>query len=833
MVGRLRNARRLRHMGLIERCCGPPLEKSISLAVSLKGERMRLPVMLVLLKLFAMIGATVPALAQAPAEPSSAQLDSAPLPQTPASTPVAAPAPGANAEAGSIAPQSKPVKREILALYDGRYENEPHLSRIHKFAEMPLNYLGFSVVYWDIDKGLPEPQAIERFRGVLTWFEEPLTRASDYLRWAQDTVRRGARYVILGSPGAQVAPDTLGDINGLLSAIGLKHSGEFVDVTFSALPIVKNRDVLEFERKLDPVVNGFALIAAEAGDVVSHLTMATNKSAGAQSSVLVATSPRGGFVSDEYTIFYEPLRDRVNWVLNPFNFFKLAFGPERVPVPDVTTMSGRRIYFSHVDGDGWNNVSDIEKYKRTNTVSAEVVLKELIEPYPDLPVTVGLIAGDIDPELGGDPTARSVAQRIYALPQVEVGSHTYTHPYNWRFFERYNREDELKIIDKQQRVERKLYDRAIGTLMALAKKEKPQHKHQRYIAGSDDLPRTYLRRPFEIDLEVEGSLRTVEQLAPKGKRAMLLQWSGDTLPFEAAVRASREAGVRNINGGDSRFDLEFPSIVYVPPVSRPVGTQRQIYSVNSNENTYTNDWTGPYYAFRKLEETVRNTEGPRRLKAFNVYYHMYSGEKPAALEAVKQHLQSARNSPVIPLPASLYAGIADGFFEAEIKELGPSQWSVAKRGELQTVRFDDAATLGVDFPASRGVTGQNRHAGGLYVSLDPDIEIAVVVLTPGGSEAQAAAGLAPMQPYLSDSRWRVSELTRGACGFVATAEGFGPGQMLWQGLAAGKYAMTAKRGDDVLWRQDVLVDDQHAASLTIETVALTPLTIELSCTPAS
>jgi hypothetical protein len=36
-----------------------------------------------------------------------------------------------------------PLKREILALYDGREEPRPDQTRIHRFAEMPLNYLGF------------------------------------------------------------------------------------------------------------------------------------------------------------------------------------------------------------------------------------------------------------------------------------------------------------------------------------------------------------------------------------------------------------------------------------------------------------------------------------------------------------------------------------------------------------------------------------------------------------------------------------------------------------------------------------------------------------------
>ena len=523
----------------------------------------------------------------------------------------------------------------------------------------------------------------------------------------------------------------------------------------------------------------------------------------------------------------------------------------------------------------------------------QVVLKELVEPFPDMPVTVGLIAGDVDPELGGDPNGRAIVRRFYALPQVEVGSHTHSHPFTWDFFDHYSRDEENKLIEGQQRVERRLYDRAIGAIMKLAKKEKPQQIHQRYIAGGADMPRSYMRRPFELDLEVEGALRAAEQLAPTGKRALLYQWSGDATPFEAAIRATRDAGVRNINGGDSRYDMEFPSVAYVPPIGRPVGAERQIYAVNSNENTYTNDWTGPFYAFNKLEETVRNTDGPRRLKAFNLYYHMYSGEKPAALDAVRHHIMSARNGPYIPIPASYYAAIADSYYDVEIRQTDTSRWRVGRRGDLQTVRFDDADDVALDLPASIGVLGEKRHEHALYIALDAEIEEAIVALKPrapavsatpqpalpssapsaaiaeakaadaappagspagpsgvpaptsGTSTADAAdttvaapvAAQAPVKPpnqsgasvMLVESRWRISDLLRGDCGFTASAEGFGPGRMLWDGVTPGRYLLVARRGDKVVWQQEFAIDATRRLAATVLADAINPLTLDLGC----
>ncbi len=45
-------------------------------------------------------------------------------------------------------------------------------------------------------------------------------------------------------------------------------------------------------------------------------------------------------------------------------------GDEMRPVPDVTTHSGRRMYYSHIDGDGWRNVTLVKPYKKDKAYSS-------------------------------------------------------------------------------------------------------------------------------------------------------------------------------------------------------------------------------------------------------------------------------------------------------------------------------------------------------------------------------------------------------------------------------------------------------------------------------
>lgn len=719
------------------------------------------------------------------------------------------------------------VKRDVLALYDSRYEKEPSDTRIHKFAEMPLNYLGYRVVYRDVNGPMPAASELDRYRGLLTWFVEPLRRPEAIVKWMDQAVGKGLKYVVLGEVAPPDPAALLDPVNRLLARIGLNHSGGYVDLTYKSKVTVKDREIMEFERPVDKALPGFPMLTAIGADTHVHLGIETPAGSG-QVAAVVATGPGGGFASQDFTIFYEAATDRVRWTLNPFAFFKRAFGDDRFPIPDPTTLSGRRMYFSHIDGDGWNNVSDIEGHREFQRLSAEVVAREAIIPYPDLPVSVALIAGDIDAELGGNPLGRRIARQLYALRQVELASHTYTHPYTWQFFEGYDRSDELVKVDQYQPPDLSLRERLTRGVMHLAKKEISGYGNDKYVAGTDDLPRTYLKKSFDLNQEISGSLRVVESLSPQGRKARLLQWSGDTMPYAAAIRATRQAGVRNINGGDSRLDQEFPSVAYVPPISRTVGRERQIYSGNSNENTYTNDWTGPYYGFFMLDHTLDNTERPRRLKPFNLYYHMYSGERAASLASIVHFLNRARKSDVIPVPASQYAAAADDFFAAEIEQLDHFTWAVTKRGALQTVRFDNADALVVDLAHSFGVLGSTRHERSLYVSLDSAAERAVVTLI-ARSLASPVPSVSEPALALRDSRWMVSDLKPESCGLAVTAQGFGSGDMTWTTAPDRMFQVTVERGAVPLLQQLVKADAEGLLTLQLAANAVQPLTIRFAC----
>lgn len=298
-------------------------------------------------------------------------------------------------------------------------------------------------------------------------------------------------------------------------------------------------------------------------------------------------------------------------------------------------------------------------------------------------------------------------------------------------------------------------------------------------------PRSFACEPFNLDREIRGAIEFINDLAG-GKQVKIYQWSGNTVPFEAAIRAAREMGVSNINGGDSRFDVEYPSYSSVSSIAVPVGEERQIYSSNSNENTYTDDWTERFFGFRYLKTTVENTETPIRVDPFNVYFHTYSGEKQASLNALKENLNYARKQDIIPIFASEFAAIADSFFDVEFVRIALDTWKVKSRGNVQTIRFDKATLKTTDFNKSKGVLGQLHYQGSLYVALDSSMDEVIISLK---NKLNLGEYDDAERPYLIKSNWKIKGLHVGKDVLSFAASGFGEGVSVWKMQQCGGYTV--------------------------------------------
>ncbi|MFO1209992.1 MAG: hypothetical protein U1E40_12340 [Amaricoccus sp.] len=728
------------------------------------------------------------------------------------------------------------VPRRILAVFDGNADREPRFTRIHRYAELPLNYLGYQVDYLDLSRE-PLPAALDAdVAAVLVWFEKPPRESDRFVDWAASVGRaggdpRGLRMVAFGNPGLPLIGNRSEAADTYLARLGLEAKG--YEARFGVWSRVASLDpaMVGFEREFSVPPGRLPVVAARA-PAASRLEVASDP-AGSATSDLVVTGPGGGY-ADDAALVRDDGSGFGRWILDPFAFLQAVLEPGLRPIPDVTTLSGRRIFFSTISGEGWTTPAPAERLDQAPELAGAIVLDQFLNAYPDVPATLSLVTGDLDPALGGAFAAQgaALAKAAFSLPQVEPASRSRTLPAHWGFFEGYRREQELAIVDRLGRVarpaDRSLVSEAVSTLgRAFAPPDAGA-----YLGRSGDAPRLYMLQPFDLDAETRGSIEAVAALAPDRKTAPAFAWSGDAQPFEAALAAVRAAGAEAVGGGGGVDDPTIPTLTNLAPIGVEVGGEHQVYAALSGDAAFTNFWSAPAHGFLRLDRTVAATEAPRRLKPYELSYAAYSALGLGLRNAVRHHLDAVRSAPVAPITGSEYAAIAQGFATARITALGPLRWSVAGRGALVTVRFDRAGGYELDAAGSEGVTGARREGGTLYVGLDPARDEAVVALRSRAPQDAGGVSEPPWRRFeLDNARWQVRDVAQDSCSVRFAASGFGPGDMSWRVPAPGPYGIEvadADSGKRIYWDQVAVGPDGLLTTSVPAVAAERPVRVSLS-----
>lgn len=708
-----------------------------------------------------------------------------------------------------------PIPRQILALFDGSREAEPRWTRLHRYAELVLNHMGFHVVYHDIAVNVPPETLGDNYAAVLTWFDAAVGEPQRYLAWANrvrtlESAAEPIKLVVFGESGLSSA-QMMGDQGrAFLKRLGVEVRS--ADHRFGVWGHVAHRDpvFVGFERDFTLTGQDLPIVVASSPDGVSHLRVAEAESVGGNATDLVVTAATGGYVHESALLRYDEDAQMSLWVLNPFAFFRRVLVEGLVPIPDTTTLNGRRIFFSNVNGEGWTLPRPSDRPGEPVRLAGGIVLDELIARYPELPVSVGLVTGDLDPELGGRfaEMGGAIASAALSLPHVEAASRTRTLPLRWRFFENYRREKELESGERSAHFKRARNAGVLPEAFASLAEAFTEHGTQPSATLGGAL-RKYGREPFDLDAEIGGALHDVAELAPADRSVPLVGWGGDADVFEGALAKARLAGVAAIGGGGGMYDPVAPSISNLRPLSAQVGSERQIYDALAGDAAYTNFWTEPIHGLLRLQTVLDATERPRRLKPVQISYTAFSALRFGSLNAVRTLLDRARHAPLIPIRASTYARIAEDFVNVRIVRIGPMQWRILGRGSLQTLRFEgDVSGIALDMKRCQGVLGARRENGAFYVSLDPAVEQAVVALGSATDTDKGGFGETHNRFELDNARWLVRGLVADSCKATFDASGFGLGEMSWHVPTSGSYRVEMHEdGRDALSSQPIYWDN--------------------------
>lgn len=644
------------------------------------------------------------------------------------------------------------VPRQVLAVYDSATEPSPDASFLFEGVQTVLNYYGIMPRYHDIRQPLPGPEVMASCVGfVASLRQEAAPDPRAWLDWVAAQMAAGRKAVFLNSLGVNLAGGDSGlrtRLSRVLGGLGLTYEPQATAnsrvIRFGA----RNPAMVEFERPYPPLGTLFEFFRPVSPEVAVHLTLARTDRPGQESAVVV--TGKGGGLALEGTVFWmDPVSFRKQWHLNPFAFLSEALGLADRPAPDPTTLNGLRAAFSHVDADGFSGLSQIDK----KSTCAEMLRDRVITAF-GFPVTFSLIVAEVDPGLAGGPKSLEVARDILALPNVEPGSHSFSHPFYWDA-------NSTRKADYDER-----------------------------------FPFAIPGYAFDERTEIVGSAEWITRHAsPPGKPCRIIQWSGDCMPTEAQLAMADEAGMLNINGGDTVFDQTRDSLFGVAPLYRPVGRRFQIHIGQANENILTNKWEGPFYAFRNIIETMRRTESPRRLKPIDIYYHVFSAELPASLRALEEVHAWVLAQDTARMFTSRYLEMMRGYLSATIRKDGPRRFEFSGYGACATFRLP-ADSPPPDLARCENVLGYAREPQGLYVSLVPGKGRAVLVLADPGKASGARPpgdGVNARVPHLRKASGLVTDFAVAGQGLGLTYQGFGPGRVELAGLAPG--AVLEARGE--------------------------------------
>ncbi len=567
------------------------------------------------------------------------------------------------------------LPRKILVVYAEAKGKTAFDSSGLYYAAMPLEYLGYVPIFQYAYDPLPNNLKGE-YAGVLIWIDVAQNANSEKLtNWIINQINNGIPVVIMEN-----LPFPLeGKISKVL---GLTQFDVYPNVQSVSYSI--NSPINNYEIKINPNVNDFVPMRLTKGNNKILIQLQNNFN---QKSDQVAITPWGGYAFYPHSLAQLP-DNRLRWVINPIEFFAMAFKLPRLPVPDVTTHNGRRIMTAHVDGDAL--ISPVEW--NPNYYAGEEMKKQIFDKYK-VPTTVSVIEGEFDlPQVS--PEMRKIfidsAKDIFKLPWIEIATHTYSHPFDWQ--------------------------------EAIAGKKNPtpeQIKKNKFLSFVNlPLPNYH----FNIKREVVGSVDFINKnLAPRDKKCKVILWSGNADIDERALDYAYQIGLRNMNGIiNSDPTNENNSLTNVGPLGLYYGKFFQVFSPFGNElGEDSGQWSPPYYSFMTKIQAFQLTDSPLRLKPIDIYYHFYSSTKQASLRALQKVYDWALTQSVFNMYESDFVNQVWDFNDIRMAKKNDGLL-ITTDGYLKELR--SPKSLGYpDFAKSKNVVGFTSHGNDYYIHLGPDI----------------------------------------------------------------------------------------------------------------
>ncbi len=552
------------------------------------------------------------------------------------------------------------VPRRVLLLHSCEQGDSPELQAqsAHLYGAMPLEYLGLVPEYRYVGApAITEPLA-GRYAAIVLYPDDGKV-PGDIRTLLQRAKHEGVPVAVLGYTDFDVLSDLGAQVGDAQLAAPIKVQRQPGTPNGEIIPLINPQDTV-------------SLAAGKDAQVWLHASGANG-----QTMDGAAITPWGGYALGAFGVFNLPGNTGTRWSVEPVEFFRAALRVGSDPMPDITTRTGRRAFFVHFDGDGWPNACD----QPGSPLACEVLVNQFLEKYK-VPTLASVIIGEISheglyPKLAD--TSQKWAKRMYALPWVEVGSHTWSHPFNW--------------VEASK-------THSLGT-------PSKAYPYGYYLP----LPNYTFSTKSNV---IEAAQFIDDKLCPPGKKCNMILWPGDCNPPDEAVAMAYEFGLGNINGGGAPITKSQPTLSNVWPMGIPKGKYFQVYAAQSNEEDFTHNWTGPYFGFERVIESYKLTDAPRRLKPIDIYYHPYIVTKAAGAKSLHTVYQWVLKQPTHAIFGHQYFRSVNDWRQATVARLLAGGWRLRSGAELrQWTQPVTAATP--QLAQCQNMAGWNEHGQQRYL----------------------------------------------------------------------------------------------------------------------
>lgn len=548
------------------------------------------------------------------------------------------------------------VTRRVLVLhgwdagYVGSAAPSPSSTLTARSLHAALEWLGCEVEYLNMsgDTVLPEVAA---YRGVVldAGLVLSASQQTELAKWAAGLIKNKIPLMLTGMPWTEAAP--LQDIREHLKLGGACRLAPKLDQVGIA-----NIDssAMTSGAKVTARALGFLDLVAPEG---AHIVLAAR----GQDSLGTEHRFDQAFHASWGSTWIEPAAMTAGAQTDLFRFASEWLGKgEVVPAVDTTTRDGRRVFYSHVSGEGFTRPSTLPGF----TMCAEVMRQRILSRF-HLPFTVAVCEADLRGWRPGQnpadaPRHEQLARSIFEMPNVAAASNSFSLPPQWTAGESIS-----------------------GPLNEHAKSE---------------------RR--DVEREVAGSMTYIHhKLLPAGKSVSLMLWPDFAPPTAEALKFCGSIGVQSLTRAQHGDSPVLELTASGPQFAAGMDRSGSVEVFASSRAPVT-----PVEQLRQLERTGT----ARRTTPVAVSCSFLDAQNVEKLAGMEKLLDWCAAQPLRAMPAAQYAASVRDAMQTRILRAAENHWIVLNGGQARTLRVP--ASSGVpDLARSRGISGYVVQGDQVYI----------------------------------------------------------------------------------------------------------------------